>query len=88
MRVRNARDVGALIRDRRSALGWSQQDLADRCGASKRWVVAIEAGKPGAELELVLRSLSALCVDLDAVVADRPGSSDLDAFLDEIDAVS
>lgn len=85
MRIRTAHDLGALIRDRRTALGWSQPDLADRCGASKRWIVAVEAGKPGAEIGLVLRALAALNLELTTAPAHRPGAAALDAMLEELD---
>lgn len=86
MRIRTARDLGALIRDHRTTLAWSQQDLADRCGASKRWIVAVEAGKPGAEIGLVLRTLATLDLDLSAVPAHQLGAAALDAMLDDLDA--
>jgi y4mF family transcriptional regulator len=86
MRVRTARDIGALVRDRRALLGWSQQDLADRSGASKRWVVAVEAGKPGAEIGLVLRALAALGLELDARPRPHERADELDALLNDLDA--
>ena len=85
MRIRTAGDLGAHIRDRRSALGLSQQALADRCGVSKRWVVGVEAGKSGAEVGLVLRALAALDVELRAGPARQGGATDLDAFIDDLD---
>ncbi|MGZ4727794.1 MAG: helix-turn-helix domain-containing protein [Acidimicrobiales bacterium] len=86
MRIRTARDLGALIRDRRTMIGWSQQDLADHTGASKRWVVAIEAGKAGAEIGLVLRALSALDLELSAAPVRDHGAAALDALLDDLDS--
>ena len=85
MRIRTARDLGALIRDRRTTIGWSQQDLADHCGASKRWVVAVEAGKAGAEVGIVLRALSALDIELTSGPAHTGGAAALDALLDGLD---
>jgi HTH-type transcriptional regulator / antitoxin HipB len=64
MVLRTARDLGALIRDRRRKLRLDQQALADRIGVSRQWVVEIEKGKPRAELGLVLRALGALDVRL------------------------
>lgn len=61
----NARDVGALVRDRRHDKELSQQALADNAGVSRRWLASLEAGKPGAELGMVLRVLSALGVELE-----------------------
>ena len=60
MQVRNARDLGLLIKDRRRSLSLSQADVANRIGASRHWVIGVEAGKPTVELGLVLSALSAL----------------------------
>lgn len=85
MRIQTASDVGLLIRDRRQALGWDQQTLADHAGVGRQWVVAIEKGKPRAALGLVLRTLAALKVRI--MVDDgtaTPASSrvtDLDAII-------
>jgi DNA-binding XRE family transcriptional regulator len=35
-------------------------------GVSRQWIVAMEKGKPPAEIGLVLRALTALGVNLDA----------------------
>lgn len=70
MQIRTARDIGSLIRARRAALGWDQQALADRVGVSRLWIGEIERGKPGAKLDLVLRTLAALDVTLRT---DEPG---------------
>lgn len=85
MRIVNARDVGALVRDRRETLSWSQETLANRSGVSKRWIVAVEAGKAGAQIGLVLRVLSVLDVELDATVGTGDEGSALDALLDRLD---
>lgn len=85
MRVRTARDLGAVVRAEREDRGWSQQELAAAAGVSKRWLVAVEAGKPGAEIGLVLRTLHALDLELDAVAVDRSGSATLDALLAGLD---
>lgn len=70
MRLRTARDIGALIRDRRRARNWDQQTLAERIGVSRLWIGAVENGKPTVRLDLVLRALSALDIDLN--VGDAP----------------
>lgn len=60
MRIRTPVDLGALIRDRRIALGLDQKALADKVGVSRQWIVEIEKGKPRAEIALVLRAVDAL----------------------------
>ncbi len=73
--------LGALLRDRRRALGWTQQDLANASGTSKRWIVATEAGKGTAEVGLIMAALSALGVHLQAAFTDPSAPSALDVHL-------
>lgn len=85
MVVRNSREVGALIRDRRKSLGLDQQTLASRAGVSRKWLVEVERGKPGAELGLVLKTLGALALE---VKIERSGQTDSDSSAAvDIDAV-
>lgn len=60
MRVRSARELGLLIRDRRRRLSLSQAELGERIGASRHWVMGVEAGKSTVEVGLVLAALAAL----------------------------
>lgn len=64
MNVQAAKDLGALIRDRRHQLGLTQQKLAEKVGVSRVWVVALEQGKPSAQIDLVLRTLRELGLTL------------------------
>jgi HTH-type transcriptional regulator/antitoxin HipB len=47
-----------------------QAELARRIGVSRQWLVAIEQGKPRAQIGLLLRALREL--DLDVWVGDLP----------------
>lgn len=87
MRLKTMRDVGAMVRDRRRGAGLSQAELSARAGVSQRWLAALEAGKAGAEMGLVLRTFAALGIDLAAedVSAAPPGGMDLDALLARFD---
>jgi HTH-type transcriptional regulator/antitoxin HipB len=60
MHIRGARELGLLIRDRRRRLSLTQAELAERIGASRHWVMGMEAGKSTAEVGLVLAALAAL----------------------------
>jgi HTH-type transcriptional regulator / antitoxin HipB len=62
--LRRAEDIAGLIRARREALGLSQQALADRLTVSRKWVNEIEQGNSKAKLELVLRALNELGIEL------------------------
>jgi HTH-type transcriptional regulator/antitoxin HipB len=83
MNVRAAKDLGALIRDRRNELGLTQQELADKTGVSRVWVVALEKGKPSAQLDLVLRTLRQLGLAL-SVDSEKPSLSTPGIDLGEI----
>jgi len=65
MRIRTARDLGHAVRAERRAHRLTQRELAEAAGVSRQWIVSLEAGKPGAELDLVLRTCHALGVQLD-----------------------
>jgi len=60
MRIRTATDLGAFIRERRTKLGMDQIELAKKSGTSRKWLVEVEQGKPGAEIGLILRTLKSL----------------------------
>ena len=79
MQVRSPLDLGLVIRDRRRKLKLSQTELARKAGVGRQWVVAMEQGKPRAELRLVLRTLSALNLRLMIDPGDRlpPSSNDM-----------
>ncbi len=75
MNVRNTRDLGLLFRERRVRLGLSQAKVANRIGASRHWVMALEAGKSTVEAGLVLNALSSVGLLLDlrpAPSGDKP----------------
>ncbi len=82
-------DLSALIRGRRLALELSQEELAERANVSRQWISALERGRRGAELGLILRLLEALelrlSIDpLDAAPKERRSQRDgvdLDALL-------
>ena len=65
MRIRTATDLGAFIRERRTKLGMDQTALAKKAGTSRKWLVEVERGKPGAEIGLILRTLKSLEISID-----------------------
>ncbi len=72
--LRTPADIGALIKDRRRALGLDQAELADKVGVSRLWVNQVERGKPGASLGLILRALATAGVELIGDAADKAGA--------------
>ena len=65
MHISEAAELGDRMRDQRTALGMSQQALADAIGASRHWVIKIEQGNAGAEVGLVLKALNTLGLVID-----------------------
>jgi HTH-type transcriptional regulator/antitoxin HipB len=90
--VNSIRDLVAAARGRRLDLGFSQAELAARARVSRQWISEFEAGKPTAELGLVIRLLDALGLRLSLVEEGGGGGGDqpprrrtvdLDALLDD-----
>ncbi len=87
MTVRNGRELGAAVRRQRRDLGWAQSDLAARIGVNRQWVVGLERGTSNPRLDLLLRALALLSLELSvapsAATGPRPGAEvpDLDNLL-------
>ena len=92
MRIRTPAELGALIRDHRTRLRLDQKSLADKVGVSRQWIIDVEKGKPGAPVGLVLRTIGALGIALDAdkegpeKPKDKTKSQGTDAYVD-IDSI-
>jgi HTH-type transcriptional regulator/antitoxin HipB len=73
-----------------------QISLAKKAGTSRKWLVEVEQGKPGAEIGLILRTLKSLeiSIDLEAnperdslVATPTPGKEkapDINSVLDSL----
>jgi len=77
MAISTIAEMLTAIRARRRSLGWTQQVLADRAGVSRVWLSHMETGKASPTLELLLRVLDALDLDVDLV--PRSGAAPADA---------
>lgn len=91
LNIKNARDLGLVIRERRKAAGLDQGELAALIGASRLWVNEIEKGKPRAAVGLVLKALDVLGVvfqiDGDAAPdAESIDVIDIDRIIDDAKA--
>ena len=92
MILKTPEDIGALIRERRTALGLDQEALARQAGTSRKWIVEIEKGKPGAAMGLVLRTLRVLGISLQSLesssktssLASAPPAINLDDVIDSL----
>lgn len=83
MRVNDAHELGRYLRSQRLAAGLTQADLAQRAAVSRRWLYDLEAGKPTAEIGLVLKVVGALGLLLDCRPQPTP-EIDLDAYLETL----
>ena len=66
MRIKSVGNLGDLVRDQRKQRGWSQTRLAEKVGVSRLWISQLENGKESVEFGLVLKTLRALDLLLDA----------------------
>ena len=67
--------IGAAIRSARRRAGLTQQQLAERAGVSRRWLIALESGHAErAELGKVLDTLDTLGLDLTVSTTPRATS--------------
>ena len=82
MLIRTPTDLGATIRDHRRRQSMDQQELAQKIGVSRQWVIEVEKGKARAQVGLVLRALDALGVALSLVVGDTVSDDGGEPFTD------
>ena len=66
----SAHDLGQQLRHRRRELGLTQQQLAERSGVARQWIVRLERGNERAELAPLLRTIFQLELDLQLLPAD------------------
>ena len=88
MRVTSGRELGALVKERRKQRGLSQDDLAQRVGVSRQWVIGLEQGRARA-FPLVMLTLASLGLAVEIVENEsRPPSGnrvDLDVLLNALE---
>lgn len=85
MLVNVSRDWGNIVRDRRSDLGLTQADLAQRIGRARQWVVRFESGHAGsASVDSLMAVLNALDLYVAVDTADIDADPD-PMFMDVVD---
>lgn len=67
-RLRDAEDLGLIIRKRRNELGLTQVQLAESCGCSPRFIGELERGIAGGNIKQVIYVCKMLGIDLFAKV--------------------
>ena len=63
-KLRDAEDLGALMRKRRNELGLTQVQLAKSCGCSPRFIGELERGIAGGNIKQVIHICNMLGMDL------------------------
>ncbi|UXS03211.1 helix-turn-helix transcriptional regulator [Agrobacterium tumefaciens] len=77
--IRSAAEFGALVREHRKKQGWTQTQLAERCGTGERFIVDLENGKPSCHLEKSLIAAQTVGIDLGNLKSEpRPPSTQAD----------
>jgi HTH-type transcriptional regulator / antitoxin HipB len=71
MTIRNARDLGEIIRTTRNSQKLRQIDLATAAGCGERFIIDLEKGKPTCELEKALYVAQMLGIKIEAIVPGR-----------------
>lgn len=66
--IRDAQELGRLIRQRRVELGMTQTEVAEVADTTLRFLSELERGKPTARLENVMRVMATLGIELEARV--------------------
>ena len=61
---------GAIVRQRREELGWTQELLAERLGKSLGYVSQLECGRIGAKIDTFQSLIQLLTLDANAVFYD------------------
>lgn len=76
--VRSATEFGALVREHRKKLGWTQTQLAERCGTGERFIVDLENGKPSCQLEKSLIAARTVGINLGDLNSANPSPAPAD----------
>lgn len=66
-KVESAVEAGALIRQARVVAAMTQQELADRVGTTRQWVIRLEQGQNSPAMSTVLVALSVLGLEMVAL---------------------
>ena len=63
-KLRDAQDLGTILRNRRRELGLTQVQLAQACGCSPRFVSELERGVAGGNIKQVIAVCRRIGIDL------------------------
>ena len=66
-KIKNAEDLGRVVREARKGQKLSQDDLSGMAGTGRRFIVDVEKGKETVQFGKVLRVLATPGVSIDAI---------------------
>ena len=69
--------LGERIRERRLALGWTQEDLAYHAGIDRSYIAGVERGKRNLSFSLLCQICRALKCHIAALTYDLPDIPDV-----------
>lgn len=72
MKITMPMDLAMTVLNRREELGMTQQDLATKISASRKWVSDLEHGKATVELYRVIDVLWALGLQMNITPSEEP----------------
>ena len=75
-KVESSADVGTMIRQARRTAALTQQELGDRIGATRQWVIRLEQGHHGTAISTVLAALPELGLEMVAQFDLPPSGRD------------
>jgi len=64
MRIRNAKELGIELKNKRKSLGFTQAEISERTGLSASFISEVENGKETAEIGKVILLISILGLNL------------------------
>lgn len=60
LKITTSAEIGEAIRGARLARGWTQEELANRIGTTRQWVIALEGGTGKQRVSRVMQALREL----------------------------
>lgn len=79
--MRIEEQLGMHIRDRRTELGWTQRELAEKLGISPTHMGAIERGERNPSIGLLLEIAQLFRTTLDSLVSDDEWGDDIATYV-------
>lgn len=65
--------LGQHVRERRKALGWTQEDLASHAGIDRSYIGGVERGQRNITINVLCQICRALGCDVAALTKGMPG---------------